>query len=70
MKRTKKHGRKYTKFGICLNAFLYMVQAISFIAMLYCARISDMGHDVPVIGLILSTAVFGASMLLHNKIFE
>lgn len=70
MKRTKKHGRKYTKFGTFLNVFLYMLQVISFIAMLCCARISDMGYDIPVVGLILSTAVFGASMLLHNKIFE
>lgn len=72
MKKVRRdvYGRKYTKFGYFLHLALTVSGFTSFIILLGCACESDLGGELDVMKVILCTIVFGASVLLHNKIFE
>lgn len=72
MKKVRRdvYGRKYTKFGYFLHLALTVSGFTSFILLLRCACESDLGGELDVMKVILCTIVFGASVLLHNKIFE
>ena len=72
MKKVRRdvYGRKYTKFGYFLHLALTVSGFTSFILLLGCACESDFDGELDVMKVILCTIVFGASVLLHNKIFE
>lgn len=72
MKKVRRdvYGRKYTKFGYFLHLALTVSGFTSFILLLGCAGESDLGGEFDVMKVIICTIVFGASVLLHNKIFE
>lgn len=72
MKKVRRdvYGRKYTKFGYFLHLALTVSGFTSFILLLGCASESDLGGELNVMKVIICTIVFGASVLLHNKIFE
>lgn len=72
MKKVRRdvYGRKYTKFGYFLHLALTVSGFTSFILLLGCACESDLGGKFDVMKVIICTIVFGASVLLHNKIFE
>lgn len=72
MKKVRRdvYGRKYTKFGYFLHLTLTVSGFTSFILLLVCAGESDLGGELDVMKAIICLIVFGASVLLHNKIFE
>lgn len=72
MKKVRRdiYGRKYTKFGYFLHLALTVSGFTSFILLLGCACESDFGGELDVMKAIICMIVFGASVLLHNKIFE
>lgn len=68
--RRNMYGRKYTTFGYFLHLALTVSGFTSFILLLGCAGESDLGGELDVMKVIICTIVFGASVLLHNRIFE
>ena len=75
MKTKKKdiYGRTYTTFGYYLHLFLTVTGCISFFMMLGYTGSCEL--DLMPLGeytvrASICLAVFGASILLHNKIFE
>ena len=73
MKKKDIYGRTYTKFGYCLHLVLTAVGLISFLMMLAYTSSCEIGEmtliDYVKVAFPL-LAVFGASVLLHNKIFD
>lgn len=72
MKKARRdmYGRKYTTFGYYLHVALTVSGITSFIVLLGYAGESDLGGELEVVKMIICLIVFGASVLLHNKIFE
>ena len=75
MKTKKKdiYGRTYTPFGYCLHLFLTVTGFVSFFLMLGYTGSCEL--DLMPLGeyavkVSISLAVFGASILLHDKIFD
>ena len=75
MKTRKKdiYGRTYTRFGYCLHIVLTVLGCTSFFLMLGYTGSCEL--DLMPLGeytvrASICVAVFGASILLHNKIFD
>lgn len=71
--RRNMYGRKYTTFGYYLHITLCVTGLLSFLLMLGFTGSCENGYmsvrDYLVRGGIC-TAVFGASILIHNRVFE
>ena len=75
MKTKKKdiYGRTYTRFGYCLHLVLTVLGFVSFFLMLGytgSCELNLMPLNEYMVKASICVAVFGASVLLHNKIFE
>ena len=75
MKTRKKdiYGRTYTRFGYCLHIVLTVLGFVSFFLMLGytgSCELNQITLSEYTAKAVPCLAVFGASILLHNKIFD